>query len=448
MLDQAVNWILGSVRDTLNLVWKLLVATFFHLPDVTALPQVQTVAGRSLLVVNTGYVVLIMVTGLVVMAAPTLQLRYGAADLLPRLVIGLVAANFATRLCSGVISGENTLVLALTGDGIASQAVLGRVVTLTTQQLTNPVAGLLVAVIGVILVVLVVLLTAGWITRFVVLIVLCAIAPLALACHGTPWTEGAARLWWRSLGGVCLTVLLQALALNISLSIFLAPGADLTRYGMPPDPSGLLGLFIVAVLLWMTVRIPALVSRYLTQSGGRQNMFAALVRLVVVQHVTRGVGQAIRGRSALAAGAASSSPLTGPRPSSSRLGDPREGGHREDRTRHGLARPVGDPFADVVSANQGRIGAHRDDRIRRGLSRAGDDPLQDLLPPPGPRPRPPSNPSTNPPGSSVAGPTGRQPTGSQPTGNRRHSGPAGPVWRSGPPRPPSTDRSSRWTPPA
>jgi hypothetical protein len=40
--------------------------------------------------------------------------------------------------------------------------------------------------------------TFGLITRFVVLIVLAAAAPLALALHALPQTDGLARLWWQA----------------------------------------------------------------------------------------------------------------------------------------------------------------------------------------------------------------------------------------------------------
>ena len=299
MLDQAVGWILGSVRDALNAVWKLLAHSLFHVPDVTGMTQVQSLAGRSLLIVNTSYVLAIMVTGLVVMTHGSLQIRYGAGELLPRLVLGLCAANFAIPVSRLIIDTSNTLVLGLTGQGIAGDGALPQLLSIMLVSLLKPASLLLSTVIGLVLVVLVVLLMTGWITRFVWLVVLCGVAPLALACHGTPWTDGVARLWWRSIGGVCLTVVAQALVMNEGLQIFLSPSSDLARYGLPGKSNGLRNLFIVAVLLWITVQIPALVRRYLTQAGGRQNIVGALVRVVIAQQVTRRVGtlaqQAVRG---------------------------------------------------------------------------------------------------------------------------------------------------------
>jgi hypothetical protein len=302
MLDQALQWIRGSVRDTLNQVWNLLATTLFQLPNVTALPQVQALSARALLVVNTTYVLAVIAAALAVMMNGSLQIRYGLRDLIPRLVLGLGAANLATAISAHLIETTNTLVMALTGQGIASTHTLHRLLQLITQQLDNPVAALLTTVNALILLVLVVLLMTGWITRFIALILLCSIAPLALACHGTPWSDGIARLWWQAMAGIGLSVLLQAVALNAGLSIFLSPAANLSGYGLPPDPSGLLDLLIVAVLLGATVRIPALVRRHLAQGGNRQNIVGALVRLVVAQHVTRAVTGALRPRSTATGG--------------------------------------------------------------------------------------------------------------------------------------------------
>jgi hypothetical protein len=82
----------------------------------------------------------------------------------------------------------------------------------------------------------------------------------------------------------------QALALHTTVSIFLDPRANL---GLPQDRSGMFNLFIVACLLWATVRIPSLVRRYVTHSGGR-NVGGYLLRAVVIHQLTRIVGLRLR----------------------------------------------------------------------------------------------------------------------------------------------------------
>src|SRR6266540_4215950 len=227
LLDGIVAWLLSFTVDTLNQLWALLARTAFTTPDVTAAPQVVAIAGRSLAIVDTCFGLAITAAGITVMARETLQVRYGVADLAPRLVVGFIAANFSQPICQQAIALANALT-----------------------------AMLLVA----------------WLVRLVVLVVLVGIAPVALACHALPYTDGAARLWWRALLGCLGVVVLQALALHTTVSVFLDPRANLPALGIPNDPSGTVNLLIVACLLWATVKSPGLVGRYVTRGGGGRTM--------------------------------------------------------------------------------------------------------------------------------------------------------------------------------
>ncbi len=289
MLGQGMKWLLSGVTGTIDAAWKLLTATLFHLPDVSTLPEVQILTERSLTVVNTCYGLGIGVAGLLVMAQPAMQSRTSAGELLPRLVIGLVAANFAVTIFQVLVHATNALVLGLTGGGIASTISWARLLGLITAQL-SPSTSLLMAVIGLVLCVLVVLLVVSWITRFFSLILLCGIGPVALACHGSTWSDALAQAWWRAMGAVCLTVLLQAVVMNVGLAVLLDPASARAGLALPADPKGLLLLLIVLVLLWTTIRVPAFVRTFLSQrAGGRPSVLGTIVRIAVVQQVTRGL---------------------------------------------------------------------------------------------------------------------------------------------------------------
>lgn len=93
------------------------------------------------------------------------------------------------------------------------------------------------------------------------LVVAVGIAPIALALHGTPQTEGAAKLWWRTILGTLGTVVMQAVALHTTLSIFLNPNTNLTVLGLPGDPGAVMNLLIVVCLLWGVLKIPVPMSR-------------------------------------------------------------------------------------------------------------------------------------------------------------------------------------------
>jgi hypothetical protein len=186
--NQIVGWLMTIVFDGLDILWKLLSTSFLVSPDVTVLPQVTTIMDTSLIVVNTCYGLAIIVAGVTVMAGGTVQIRYTVADLLPRLVVGFIAANFARPLCSGMVSLANALTQALTGDTVNAKDPYSQILDILGGAAKNAGAnGLLLVIIGLVLAVLTGMLLCAWIVRLGVLIALVGLAPVALACHGLPW---------------------------------------------------------------------------------------------------------------------------------------------------------------------------------------------------------------------------------------------------------------------
>jgi len=304
MLDATMAWLTAVALAAIKALWGLLANSAFTSPDVTVLPQVAAITSKSQMVVNTGFILAIITAGITVMTHESIQVRYGIGDLAPRLVVGFVASNFSTPLCQNLIELANALTRALTGEGIGSQDAFGQLLRVTTSALTNPSNAFLLAIIGMIIAALTAMLLATWLVRIGVLIVLVGIAPVALACHATPFTDGAARLWWRAFLGLLATVGLQALALHTALDIFLRPDANLPDIGLPQDPTGTLNLFIVMCLLWTVVKIPGLMGRYVVGGGSRTNIAGLLVRMVLAQQLS-GVFRIPRlGRSGRAAAAA------------------------------------------------------------------------------------------------------------------------------------------------
>jgi hypothetical protein len=290
LLNAIPRWLLGLVLQALNGLWGLLSQTVLTVPDVTALPQVQQITGTCTVVVNTCFGLLVVTAGIVVMTRETLQVRYGISEVGPRLVVAFIAANMAAVITRGLTGGANTLTAALTGEGISSPGAFSQLRDTVSVGLSDPAAPALVAVIGAIIAVLVGMLVALWLVRLGVLVVLAGIAPLALACHALPYTEAAAKLWWRAMLGTLGTVVAQAFALHAALSVFLDPHANLPALGLPGDPSGTLNLFIVACLLWAVVKIPGLMSRYVTRGGGH-SPGGYVLRVVLAQRLTRGLGR-------------------------------------------------------------------------------------------------------------------------------------------------------------
>jgi hypothetical protein len=291
LFDSAISWFTAQLLDVLTTLWNLLLQTALITPDVTGLPQVQEFRARSLTVVNTCFGLVIVGAGIVVMSRETLQTRYGLSELAPRVVVGFVAANMSTVVCGQLVAVANALTRALAGDDIASAGSFGQLRNTVQSGLSNGPVALLAFAFAAILAVLTALLMAQWLVRLGVLIVLVGIAPIALACHALPFTDAAARLWWRATLGTVGTVVLQAVALHVALSIFLDPAANVAPLGIPDDPTQTLNLFIVVCLLWAIIKIPGLVRRYVTK--GTVSAGASIGRFVIVQQLTRSLIRAL-----------------------------------------------------------------------------------------------------------------------------------------------------------
>ncbi|NLT55131.1 MAG: hypothetical protein GXX79_11370 [Actinomycetales bacterium] len=295
LIGPIIDWLTGFVENAINTLWALLASTILTTPDVTALPQVQAITARSVVIVDVVYVLAVIAAGIAVMARESLQARYGLGELAPRLVIGFVAANFATPIVSEAITVVNALTRALTGDTITATGSFTQLRRIVTAALGDDTQALLTVIIVLVIAVLVASLLILWIMRLVTLILLAGIGPLALACHGLPWTQAAAALWWRTLLACLATVTAQALALHTGLSILLNPTANLPALGLPHEPSATFNLFIVLCLLWMTVRIPGLVRRYVTGGNRQRSALGSILRFVILQQLTRGLATRVRG---------------------------------------------------------------------------------------------------------------------------------------------------------
>lgn len=321
LLDEVVGSLNKIVLATLQYLWRMLAGTAFTTPDVTVLPQVAAISGRALTIVNVSFVLAILAVGVLVMGRETVQSRYGLAELGPRLLIGWIAANFATPICTWLIGFGNSFTEAVTGTGIQTGGELLQLSAVLSASMSNTTDAFLVTVIALILMVLTAMLLAAWIVRIGALIVVVSVAPIALACHATPFTDGVARMWWRSFAVLLATVTLQALALHVTLTVFLDPKANLPAMFLPKDPTGhgTTNLLIIICLLWVTLRIPSTLRRSMG-SGRQQNVVGMLLRMVVVQKVTGvlrlplralGVGRAARAGASGRAGAAGSAPPAG-----------------------------------------------------------------------------------------------------------------------------------------
>jgi hypothetical protein len=290
LMDGVIRWLAERVEALLGGLIAFLSASVFTSPDVTVFPQVETIAARSSFVVSTGFVLAIVVAGAVAMTHSSVQTQYGAKELLPRLVFGFVISHFGAQLCQMLIVTANALTEAMVGQAAAGPEAVAYVQVRIVAAMSDPTAGVLAVVIGLLIVVLMYTLIASWVVRIGVLIVLAGIAPVALACYCLPYTQPAAQLWWRTLLACLATPVLQAISFTTGINLLLDPDSNLpVLIGLGPGtPSmDMFNLFVVLCLLWLTVRIPRLMSRWVTHRGSSVSMAGVVLRAVVIQSVTR-----------------------------------------------------------------------------------------------------------------------------------------------------------------
>ncbi|MFI7650331.1 hypothetical protein ACIBTZ_30250 [Micromonospora sp. NPDC049460] len=299
LLDQILTWLAEKILATLDALFGVISSALLITPNVTALPQVQALTGRSVLVVDTVFVLAFTAAGVLTMTAGGSETtRYTIKDLMPRLIVGFVAAHFSQLWCGMLIDLANALTTALTTPQGDSDGALRAIKThITAGQ--DKTAILLFVICAAIIAVLLAGTAFSVIVRFAVVLVLTAFAPLALACHALPQTDPVARLWWKAYAGVLAVPVVQGFTLYAGHWMLTDPQHMLPVLGLPGEPGGVLNLFVVMVMLWTTLRVPTLMSRYVSAGGSGRgtNMIGAAVRVIVVQQVTRsipGLGRALK----------------------------------------------------------------------------------------------------------------------------------------------------------
>ncbi|MEV0430599.1 hypothetical protein [Micromonospora sp. NPDC050495] len=299
LFDQILDWLSATILATLDALFAVISSALLITPDVTGLPQVQALTGRSVLVVDAVFVLAFVAAGVLTMTAGGSETsRYTIKDLVPRLIVGFVAAHFSQLWCGMLVDLANALTGALsTPDGDSDGALRAIRAHIGAGQDKSAVL-LFVVCVGIIAVLL-----AGTafsvIVRFAVVIVLTAVAPLALACHALPQTDPVAQLWWRSYSGVLAVPVVQGFTLYAGQWMLTDPQHLLPVLGLPAEPGGAINLFVVMVMLWTTLRVPSLMRRFVSTgaSGRGVNMLGAAVRVIVVQQATRtvpGLGRGLK----------------------------------------------------------------------------------------------------------------------------------------------------------
>ena len=272
-------WLSALVTSALDPVLSLLGHSLLSTPDLAAIPRVVSLWALAASAANATLVLFVLVGAAVVMGHETLQTRYAAKDIAPRIVVAAVAVNASLALAGLGIHLADALSGALLGGGLSSASAAVALRHLVVGALVG--GGSFLVLLGLVVAVLAVVLLATFVIRVALTVVLVVAAPLALVCHALPHSEGLARLWWRALAACLVVQVGQALVLVTALRVFLAPGGSgalgLTGAG------GLVDLVVAVCLCWVLVRLPAWAARAVfSGTGHRGSETLRVVRSAVV----------------------------------------------------------------------------------------------------------------------------------------------------------------------
>jgi hypothetical protein len=246
------DWFRALVTDALNPAIELLGRTLLATPQVSGQPRVRQFWQISLAIADALLVLVLVAGGVLLMTHETLQTRYAAKEVLPRLAFAGIAMNASLALSAQLISIANALSAGFLGGGVdpgqASERLKGFVVgAIDGGGIFLILLGLACAVFAVVLLIL-------YIVRAALVVLLVCAAPLMLLGHALPQTEGIAHLWWRGMVAALAVQVAQSFVLAATLRVFFsADGRDslgLTSTG------GLIDLLVALCLLWMLVKIP------------------------------------------------------------------------------------------------------------------------------------------------------------------------------------------------
>ncbi len=281
-IRDAINgWFRDLVTSALDPVLTLLGSTVLSTPEVTG-GRVHDLWLVSAGIANTVFVLFVLAGGAVVMGHETLQTRYAAKQIAPRLVVGIIAANLSVAVVGLAVGFANAVSGALLGQGVDSGSATGVLRGLVLAPLAA--GGSFLLLMGLVVAVLALLLVGTYLIRVALLVVLVVAGPLVLACHALPYTEGAAQLWWRALVGALATQVSQSLVLITTVRVFFASGGN-AALGLSAS-GALVNVLLACALLYVLVKIPSWVAR-LVLGGRRGASTAQLVKTAVVYRTVR-----------------------------------------------------------------------------------------------------------------------------------------------------------------
>ncbi|MGH2726210.1 MAG: conjugal transfer protein TrbL family protein, partial [Actinomycetota bacterium] len=232
------QWFAGLVTAAGRPVFDLLGRTVFSTPPLAANGRVIDLWRFSLGIADAALLLFVLAGAGIVMGGSGLVSQMTAKELLPRLVLAAGAANVSLLLLGQLIGISNALSRAMLGSALDPGDVSARMINmLGTAAIANP----FLALFALAVIVLGILVVIAYVVRIAALVLLATGAPLMLAGHALPQTEGVARMWWRATLAFLVAPVIQSMLLAAAFRIFLTGDGVL---GLPIG-SGLIDLLVV-----------------------------------------------------------------------------------------------------------------------------------------------------------------------------------------------------------
>jgi hypothetical protein len=247
--DSAKQWAFEELRDTsLNLVEAMAALTLVALNPIFPVLATPLSSSFRLLVVG-AYGLAVCIGGVVVMTSENLQERYSAREIVPRLVAGFMLAYFSPNIIWLVQDFNIEITAAFTlGEAMGESLDGAGFLDLLKIAARDSVSGIDFGV-GIIQLIAAFVLWLCMFTRNMAWFVVAVFAPVALAMHALPFTEGLAWMWWRMLWACFFSSVGQAALIWVWMNIYtdLDDVEVLLTYSLRP--------FYMLVLTWVAWRL-------------------------------------------------------------------------------------------------------------------------------------------------------------------------------------------------
>jgi len=267
-----VDWALGFGDSSLNFVTRTPAEGSYGSPTVRAMWDFS----RAL--VNVLLAVIIMWGGFNIMVKEHTRSPYHEVmELLPRLILGALAANLTLEFARFLIDANNAL-----------SAAVGQVTLPGYDAATPTQEGVALIFTALAYGIVAILLVLQMLMRLALIDLLIILAPVAALLWVLPQTQGWAR-WWANLFPIVVfqqAIQMMVLRLGSALMVELTPGSL---------SNALLTLLLGIAVCWLTLKVPAILRGQVHHAG-----LSSVVSLVLV---TRMVGALAAGGRGGAAGA-------------------------------------------------------------------------------------------------------------------------------------------------